>query len=71
MILECVTASTIARRLGVGVHTVTRAARRQGIGIYAAGRLLGVVEGDVANLKPVIHSRPGNPEWIAAGKKSK
>ena len=71
MSLECVTSSEIARRLGVGVHTITRAARRQGVGVYSAGRLLGVVEADVGKLKPVIHDCPGNPDWIAAGKGKK
>lgn len=71
MIIECVTASDIARRLGVGVHCVTRAARRQGVGVYAGKRLLGLLESDVASLRPVMHARPGNPLWIAAGKKQK
>lgn len=69
MIMECLTASEIARRLGVSVNSVTRAARKQGVGVYAGGRLLGVKPSDVAALKPIMHATPGNPGWIAAGKK--
>ena len=70
MKIQCLTASEIARSLGVSVNSVTRAARQQGVGVYAgSGRLLGVSQSDVAGLRPIMHATPGNPGWIAARKK--
>lgn len=68
--IEYLTASEAARRLGVSVNSIGRAAREKSIGIFAGGRLVAVHPADIERLKPALHSTPGNPNWIAArGKK--
>lgn len=61
-----------ARRLGCAPITVSRLARRHGIGVLVEdGRLAALATTDLPMLKPLIHATPGNPDWIANGKKKR
>ena len=63
--IEYLTASEAARRLGVSTNSVGRAAREREIGIFAGGRLVALAPSDLDKLKPALHATPGNPNWIA------
>jgi hypothetical protein len=59
-----------AEKLGCSPTTISRAARKTGLGIwFRGGRLAALSPADLAALKPHIQAGPGNPDWIAEGKK--
>lgn len=60
-----------AEKLGCSQKTISRAARRAGVGVYfIGGRLAALAPADLVSLKTVIHETSGNPDWIAAARKT-
>lgn len=62
------TTAQVAAALGCDRSTVTRAAKRLGVGRRHANSLA-FTAADVRRLRAAIADGPGNPEWIAAGKR--
>ena len=62
----------ISEQFGCAKSTVSHAIRRSGGGFYNEnGRLLGVPECDVEEVKNFIERTPGNPNFIKAAKKQR
>ena len=63
-------ATDAAKKLNTSRPTVCRAAKSLEVGIYVKNRLVALSLADIAKVEKVIHRGPGNPEWIAASKKT-
>lgn len=63
-------ATDAAAKLKTSRPTICRAAKSLGLGIYVKNRLVALTASDIAVIEKNIHRQPGNPEWIAASRKS-
>ena len=64
-----VDAAEAGQRLGCSRSTARRAAVAAGVGIYVRGKLVAIPAVDISKMRPFVRDTPGNPDWIAAGKK--
>ena len=64
-------ATDAGKKIGCDRRTVCRVAKNVGVGIFVKGRLVAIDRKDVATIKSHVKKTPGNPEWIAMGKKNK